>query len=58
MSHAQPQLLVTGASGQLGRLVVDQLLATVPAGRITATVRSDEAAAALAALGVQTRIAD
>ena len=58
MSHAQPQLLVTGASGQLGRLVVDQLLATVPAGRITATVRSGEAATQLAALGVQARIAD
>jgi len=58
MSHIQPQLLVTGASGQLGRLAVDQLLATVPAGRITAMVRSCEAAAALAGLGVQTRIAD
>ena len=58
MSHAQPQLLVTGASGQLGRLVVDHLLATVPAGRITAIVRNSEAAAALAALDVQTRIAD
>lgn len=58
MSHAQPQLLVTGASGQLGQLVIDQLLATVPAARITATVRSSEAAAALAALGVQARIAD
>ena len=58
MSHAQPQLLVTGASGQLGRLVVDQLLATVPAGRIAAIVRGGEAAAELAALGVQARIAD
>lgn len=58
MSNTQPQLLVTGASGQLGRLVVDQLLATVPAGRITAVVRSREAATALAARGVQTRIAD
>lgn len=58
MSNTQPQLLVTGASGQLGRLVVDQLLATVPAGRITAIARSREAAAALAARGVQARIAD
>ena len=49
MSNTQPQLLVTGASGQLGRLVVDQLLATVPAGQVTAVVRSREAAAALAA---------
>ncbi len=58
MSHTQQQLLVTGASGQLGRLVVDQLLATVAADRINAMVRSGEAAAALAGLGVQTRIAD
>jgi NAD(P)H dehydrogenase (quinone) len=58
MSHAQPQLLVTGAGGQLGQLVVNQLLATVPANRITAMVRSNEAAAVLAARGVQTRIAD
>lgn len=58
MSDMQPQLLVTGASGQLGRLVVDQLLATVPAGRVTAVVRNREAAAALAARGVQARIAD
>lgn len=58
MSYAQPQLLITGASGELGRLVVDQLLATVPANRITAMVRSNDAAAALAALSVQTRIAD
>ena len=58
MSHAQHQVLVTGASGQLGRLVVDQLLATVPAGQVAATVRTREAAAALTARGVQARIAD
>ena len=58
MSHAQHQVLVTGASGQLGRLVVDQLLATVPAGQVAATVRTREAAVALAARGVQARIAD
>ena len=58
MSHAQHQVLVTGASGQLGRLVVDQLLATVPAGQVAATVRTREAAAALAGRGVQARIAD
>ena len=58
MSHAQHQVLVTGASGQLGRLVMDQLLATVPAGQVAATVRTHEAAAALAARGVQARIAD
>ncbi len=58
MSHAHHQVLVTGASGQLGQLVVDQLLATVPAGQVAATVRTPEAAAALAARGVQARIAD
>jgi len=58
MSHAQHQVLVTGASGQLGQLVVDQLLAMVPAGQVAATVRTREAAAALAARGVQARIAD
>ena len=58
MSHAQHQVLVTGASGQLGRLVVDQLLATVPADQVAATVRTREAAAALASRGVQARIAD
>jgi len=58
MSHAQHQVLVTGASGRLGQLVVDQLLAAVPAGQVAATVRTREAAAALAARGVQARIAD
>ncbi len=58
MSHAQNQVLVTGANGQLGQLVVDQLLTTIPANQIMATVRTREAAAALAARGVQARIAD
>ncbi len=58
MSHADHPVLVTGASGQLGRLVVDQLLAEMPAGQVVATVRTREAAAALAARGIQARIAD
>lgn len=58
MSDHQPRLLVTAASGQLGRLVVDRLLATVPAASIVATVRNAEAGAPLAALGVELRIAD
>jgi NAD(P)H dehydrogenase (quinone) len=58
MSHHQPRLLVTGASGQLGRLVIADLLASAPAARISATVRSAEAAARLAALGVQAHVAD
>ena len=42
MSSTHPQLLVTGASGQLGRLVVDQLLATVPGGQIAAVGHGDD----------------
>jgi uncharacterized protein YbjT (DUF2867 family) len=40
-------VIVTGASGQLGRLVIDHLLATLPAGRPTTPV-ADAIAAALA----------
>lgn len=58
MSDQQPRLLVTAASGKLGRLVVDRLLETVPAARIAATVRDRGAGDGLAALGVQIRVAD
>jgi NAD(P)H dehydrogenase (quinone) len=58
MPSQQPRLLVTGASGQLGRLVIDQLLATVPADRVVATVRDSGAGGRLAALGVQVCVAD
>ncbi|RUU88633.1 SDR family oxidoreductase [Mesorhizobium sp. M7A.F.Ca.MR.176.00.0.0] len=53
-------LLVTGASGQLGRGVINHLLDTfkVPAGRIIATTRNPENLAELAARGVITRAAD
>ncbi|WP_353944129.1 SDR family oxidoreductase [Streptomyces sp. HUAS MG91] len=52
-------LVVTGATGHLGRLVVEGLLAAgVPAGDIAAVVRSQEKGAALAARGVGLRIAD
>ncbi|MFJ8766063.1 SDR family oxidoreductase [Streptomyces clavifer] len=51
-------IVVTGATGELGRLVVEQLLDTVPADRIAAVVRSEEKAAGLAARGVEIRIAD
>ncbi|MCD5974178.1 SDR family oxidoreductase [Pseudomonas quasicaspiana] len=50
--------VITGANGQLGRLVIEKLLASVPAGQIIAAVRSPEKAADLAALGVQVRKAD
>lgn len=51
-------ILVTGATGQLGRLVIQQLLMNVPAGQIVAAVRSPEKASDLAALGVVVRKAD
>ncbi|MET8937513.1 SDR family oxidoreductase [Streptomyces rubiginosohelvolus] len=51
-------IVVTGATGALGRLVVDALLATVPAAEVVAVVRDKEKAAALAARGVELRIAD
>jgi NAD(P)H dehydrogenase (quinone) len=52
-------LLITGATGQLGRLVVEQLLAAgVPAGEIIATGRATDRIKDLADRGVQVRAAD
>ena len=51
-------MIVTGATGQLGRLVIASLLKTTPAGQIVAAVRDPAKAADLAALGVQVRRAD
>ncbi|MFC7310764.1 SDR family oxidoreductase [Streptomyces monticola] len=52
-------IVVTGATGNLGRLVIDGLLAArVPAGQIAAVVRDKEKAAGLAARGVELRVAD
>jgi NAD(P)H dehydrogenase (quinone) len=52
-------LVVTGATGQLGRLVVASLLAKgVAADRIVALGRDDERLAKLSALGVTTRKVD
>lgn len=52
-------IAVTGATGHLGRLVIDALLDRgVPAGEIVAAVRTPEKAAHLAAKGVQVRRAD
>ena len=45
-------IAITGASGQLGRLVIQSLLKTVPAAGIVAAVRQPAAVAGLAALGV------
>lgn len=51
-------LVVTGASGQLGRLVIASLLDSVPAGEIVAAVRDPAKVQDLAARGVQVRQAD
>ncbi|MFE2373999.1 SDR family oxidoreductase [Streptomyces sp. NPDC059398] len=51
-------IVVTGATGALGRLVIDELLTRVPADQVAAVVRSKEKAAGLAARGVELRIAD
>src|SRR5262245_29302802 len=48
----------TGATGQLGRLVIDALQRTVPAERIVAAVRDPAKAHDLATHGVNVREAD
>lgn len=48
-------ILVTGATGHLGRLVIDQLRARVEPGTIVAAARRPEALADLAAAGVAVR---
>lgn len=51
-------IVVTGATGQLGRHVVEGLLEKLPADQIVAAVRNPEKAADLAERGVQVREAD
>ena len=51
-------IVVTGATGQLGRLVIAELLKKVPAASIVAAVRNVEKAKDFEALGVQVRYAD
>lgn len=51
-------IVVTGATGHLGRHVVEQLLEKVPAEQITAVVRDESKAADLAARGVRLAVAD
>ena len=58
MSMNKPRLLVTGASGQLGRLVIEHLRRLDPAADITAMVRTPQAADELAPFRVATRIGD
>ncbi|MEU6216672.1 SDR family oxidoreductase [Streptomyces sp. NPDC047022] len=51
-------IVVTGATGHLGRHVVEQLLEKVPAHRITAVVRTPGKAADFAERGVRIAVAD
>ncbi|NBM18410.1 SDR family oxidoreductase [Streptomyces sp. GC420] len=51
-------IVVTGATGKLGRFVIEGLLEKVPAEQIAAVVRDKEKAAGLAARGVELRVAD
>lgn len=51
-------IVITGATGQLGRLVIAHLLKTTAAGGIVAAVRDPAKASDLAAQGVQIRRAD
>ena len=51
-------IFVTGATGKLGRLVVERLLATAKGHRIIAGVRDKSKAQNLAALGAELRVAD
>ncbi len=51
-------IVVTGASGQLGRMIVEQLLLLMPAAQIGASVRDPEKAQELAQRGVRVRRGD
>ncbi|GAA3912733.1 SDR family oxidoreductase [Streptomyces lacrimifluminis] len=51
-------IVVTGATGHLGRHVVEQLLEKVPADQITAVVRDADKASGFAARGVKIAVAD
>jgi NAD(P)H dehydrogenase (quinone) len=51
-------LIVTGASGKLGRLAVEELLTRVPAEQIIATTRNPDSLSNFAELGVSVRFGD
>jgi NAD(P)H dehydrogenase (quinone) len=51
-------IIITGATGQLGRAIVEALVRRVPAAQVGASCREPEGASALAALGVRVRKAD
>jgi len=52
------RILITGAAGHLGRLVIQQLLEKSPATPLVALVRNPAAAADFAARGVEVRVGD
>ncbi|MFA6180225.1 MAG: NAD(P)H-binding protein, partial [Candidatus Methylopumilus sp.] len=51
-------IVITGATGQLGRLVIEELLKKLPANEIVAAVRNPAKAVDLVARGIQVRAAD
>lgn len=51
-------IAITGASGQLGRLVIEELLKKLPAAEIVAAVRHPDRVEDLAGRGVHIRLAD
>ena len=51
-------IAITGATGQLGQLVISQLLQKVPANQLVALVRNPAKATELSAQGLQVRQAD
>ena len=51
-------IVITGATGHLGRLVISALLKAMPPSDIVAAVRNVEKAKDLGAMGIQVRIAD
>lgn len=51
-------IAITGATGQLGRLVLAHLIKSTPATQLVAAVRNPGKASDLTALGVQVRVAD
>ena len=57
-TREKTMILITGATGQLGHAVVEQLVKRVPANRVGVSVRDPKKAADLEALGVRVRQGD
>lgn len=51
-------IVITGATGQLGRLVIDALLKQLPSAQLAAAVRNPQKATDLTARGIEVRYAD